>query len=181
MTTGIIGNPIKHSLSPALHSFWMRECKIESTYNIYELEKNNIASFLNNLKDKNIIGLNITIPYKSEVMKYIDVIEQEALDLGAVNTIKVGSDNKLYGYNTDAYGFMCHLNLSAPMWKNKEGHITIIGAIPTMGRADIKFPTGNNPRLRKSFLSIKIAKMNALVQPIKYPANTDLRKVVHCQ
>ena len=128
MATGIIGNPIKHSLSPALHSFWMRECKIESTYNVYELEKNNIASFLNSLKDKNIIGLNITIPYKSEVMKYIDVIEQEALDLGAVNTIKVGSDNKLYGYNTDAYGFMCHLNLSAPMWKNKEGHITIIGA-----------------------------------------------------
>ena len=128
MTTGIIGNPIKHSLSPALHSFWMRECKIESTYNIYELEKNNIASFLNSLKDKNIIGLNITIPYKSEVMKYIDVIEQEALDLGAVNTIKVGSDNKLYGYNTDAYGFMRHLNLSAPMWKKKEGHITIIGA-----------------------------------------------------
>ena len=42
MATGIIGNPIKHSLSPALHSFWMRECKIESTYNIYELEKNNI-------------------------------------------------------------------------------------------------------------------------------------------
>ena len=128
MTTGIIGNPIKHSLSPALHSFWMRECKIESTYNIYELEKNNIAPFLNSLKDKNIIGLNITIPYKSEVMKYIDVIEQEALDLGAVNTIKVGSDNKLYGYNTDAYGFMRHLNLSAPMWKKKEGHITIIGA-----------------------------------------------------
>jgi len=56
------------------------------------------------------------------------VIEQDALDLGAVNTIRVGSDNKLYGYNTDAYGFMRHLNLSAPMWKKKEGHITIIGA-----------------------------------------------------
>ena len=47
MATGIIGTPIKHSLSPALHSFWMKEHKIESIYNIYELEKKNISSFLN--------------------------------------------------------------------------------------------------------------------------------------
>ena len=128
MATGIIGNPIKHSLSPALHSFWMREHKIDSIYNIYELKKSNVSSFLISLKEKNIIGLNVTIPYKTEVMKHLDHIEQDAMDLGAVNTIKVGSDNKLYGYNTDAYGFMRHLNLTAPMWKKKEGHITIIGA-----------------------------------------------------
>ena len=128
MATGIIGNPIKHSLSPALHSFWMKEHKIESIYNIYELEKKNISSFLNSLKDRNIVGLNVTIPYKSEVMKYIDYIEEDALDLGAINTIKVGNDDKLYGYNTDAYGFMRHLNITAPSWKKKDGHITIIGA-----------------------------------------------------
>ena len=128
MATGIIGNPIKHSLSPALHSFWMKEHKIESIYNIYELEKKNISSFLNSLKDRNIVGLNVTIPYKSEVMKYIDYIEEDALGLGAINTIKVGNDDKLYGYNTDAYGFMRHLNISAPLWKKKDGHITIIGA-----------------------------------------------------
>jgi len=128
MTTGIIGKPIKHSLSPILHEFWMKEHKIESTYNIYEIDKENISTFLKALKDKNIDGLNVTIPYKSEVMRYLDHIEKDALDIGAVNTIKVGNDNKLYGYNTDTYGFLQHLNMSAPLWKNKEGSITIIGA-----------------------------------------------------
>ena len=128
MTTGIIGKPIKHSLSPILHEFWMKEHKIEATYNIYEIDKNNIAPFLKSLKEKNINGLNVTIPYKSEVMKFLDHVEKNALDLGAVNTIKVGEDNKLYGYNTDVYGFMEHLNISAPSWKNNKGDITIIGA-----------------------------------------------------
>ena len=58
----------------------------------------------------------------------MDHVEKNALDLGAVNTIKVGEDNKLYGYNTDVYGFMEHLNISAPSWKKKKGDITIIGA-----------------------------------------------------
>ena len=128
MTTGIIGKPIKHSLSPVLHSFWLRMYDIESTYKIYELEKNDISRFLKSLEDNNIDGLNVTIPYKSLVMDYLDHIEQDALDLGAVNTIKVEKQNKLTGYNTDAYGFMHHLNTSVPLWKNKEGYITIIGA-----------------------------------------------------
>ena len=128
MTTGIIGKPIKHSLSPVLHEFWMKEHKIESAYNIYEIDKKNIAFFLKTLKAKNINGLNVTIPYKSEVIQFLDHVEKNALDLGAVNTIKVGEDNKLYGYNTDVYGFMEHLNISAPSWKTKKGCITIIGA-----------------------------------------------------
>ena len=76
MTTGIIGKPIKHSLSPILHEFWMKEHKIESTYNIYEVDKNNIAFFLRALKENNINGLNVTIPYKSEVIKFLDHVEK---------------------------------------------------------------------------------------------------------
>ena len=96
MTTGIIGKPIKHSLSPILHEFWMKEHKIESTYNIYEIDKNDIAFFLKTLKEKNINGLNVTIPYKSEVIKLLDHVEKNALDLGAVNTIKVGGRYEVF-------------------------------------------------------------------------------------
>ena len=52
MTTGIIGKPIKHSLSPILHEFWMKEHKIESTYNIYEIDKNDIAFFFEDFERK---------------------------------------------------------------------------------------------------------------------------------
>ena len=79
MTTGIIGKPIKHSLSPVLHEFWMKEHKIESAYNIYEIDKKNIAFFLKTLKEKNINGLNVTIPYKSEVIKLLDHVEKNAI------------------------------------------------------------------------------------------------------
>lgn len=128
MITGIIGNPIKHSLSPILHAYWLNKHKIESSYNLYELKKNELKLFLKSLKKNNIKGLNVTIPYKTEVIKYLDYIAPEASDLGAVNTIKVGKNNKLYGFNTDTYGFIQHLNKSAPAWKEKTGGVSIIGA-----------------------------------------------------
>ena len=128
MTTGIIGKPIQHSLSPILHSYWMEMNNIKSVYKIYEINKHDIRYFLKTLKENNIDGLNVTIPYKAEVMNYLDHIEQDALDLGAVNTIKVEKNNELLGYNTDTYGFMQHLNVSAPLWKDNEGYISIIGA-----------------------------------------------------
>jgi shikimate dehydrogenase len=128
MVTGIIGNPIKHSLSPIIHQYWMRMNNIESQYNLYEIEKNEVPSFLGNMSKNNIRGINVTVPFKREVMPYLDEITEDALALGAVNTIKVGEKNKLFGFNTDAYGFMQHLNITAPDWKEKKGAITVIGA-----------------------------------------------------
>ncbi|MBT3940380.1 MAG: shikimate dehydrogenase, partial [Pelagibacterales bacterium] len=75
-----------------------------------------------------IRGINVTVPFKREVMPYLDEITEDALALGAVNTIKVGEKNKLFGFNTDAYGFMQHLTMTAPHWKEKKGAITVIGA-----------------------------------------------------
>jgi shikimate dehydrogenase len=126
--TGIIGNPIKHSLSPIIHQYWMSMNNIESQYNLYELEKHEVSVFLENMPKNKIRGINVTVPFKREVMPYLDEITEDAIALGAVNTIKVGKENKLYGFNTDTYGFMHHLNIAAPQWKEKKGAITIIGA-----------------------------------------------------
>ena len=127
MITGIIGSPIKHSLSPIIHKYWMRMHNIESNYNIYEPKKHELSSFLLNMKKNNIKGINVTIPYKRDVMDHLHEINEDALALGAVNTIKL-ENNKLFGYNTDAYGFMQHLNITAPEWKEKKGTIVIVGA-----------------------------------------------------
>ena len=127
MSTGIIGSPIKHSLSPVIHKYWMKAHGIESDYKIYEPKKQDLASFLKNMKKNSIKGLNVTIPYKRDVMDYLDIIDKDALALGAVNTIKL-KNNKLFGYNTDAFGFMQHLNMKAPNWKEKKGVIVIVGA-----------------------------------------------------
>jgi len=127
MGTGIIGSPIKHSLSPIIHKYWMDMYNIKSSYDIYEPKKHELSLFLKNMSNNNIKGINVTIPYKRDVMKYLDKISDDALALGAVNTIKL-ENNNLLGYNTDAYGFMQHLNIAAPEWKEKKGAIVIVGA-----------------------------------------------------
>ena len=93
---GLIGKPIKISLSPAIHSGFS-----DYSYELFELDENNVMDFL--LK-KDFDGLNVTIPYKKTVMPYLDVIDEKAKQIGSVNTI-VNKDGVLYGYNTDYYGF----------------------------------------------------------------------------
>ena len=127
MVTGIIGSPIKHSLSPIIHKYWMDMHNIKSSYDIYEPKKHELSSFLKNMSNNNIKGINVTIPYKRDVMEHLDKISDDALALGAVNTIKL-ENNNLLGYNTDTYGFMQHLNITAPEWKEKKGEIVIVGA-----------------------------------------------------
>jgi shikimate dehydrogenase len=72
----------------------------------------------------NLKGLNVTIPYKEEVIPYLDKLDERALDIGAVNTIKITKNNKLIGYNTDYYGFKKALE---PLLKNKKTSAFILG------------------------------------------------------
>ena len=93
---GLVGHPLGHSYSPYIHK---RLSGFD--YELFDLPKNELESFI---KNATYIGLNVTIPYKEEVIKYLDHVDDVALKIGAVNTI-VRRDNKTYGYNTDVMGF----------------------------------------------------------------------------
>ncbi len=102
---GLIGYPVKHSLSPAMHNAAFKELEINAEYRLFPLKEEEIADFLRNCSN-NIYGLNITVPYKEKILKFVE-LEAESLFLGkigAVNTIVV-KDKKLIGYNTDIPGF----------------------------------------------------------------------------
>lgn len=105
---GLIGYPVKHSLSPAMHNATFQALKIDAEYRLFELKEQELGGFLKSLSEKNIHGLNVTIPYKEKVIGFLDKISSEAKLIGAVNTIKV-EDNKLLGFNTDGEGFLRHL------------------------------------------------------------------------
>ncbi|MBR6742521.1 MAG: hypothetical protein IKM09_03655 [Clostridia bacterium] len=92
---GLLGKTLKHSLSPAIHSLLC-----DYSYSLFEVGENGLAEFLCGDFD----GINVTIPYKKDVIKYLDFISPEAEAIGAVNTVKK-KNGKLYGYNTDIYGF----------------------------------------------------------------------------
>ena len=65
---GIIGNPIKHSLSPTLHNYWFEKYNINAKYSIIEIEDNKLAEVVTKIKSKEISGINITLPYKQKIV-----------------------------------------------------------------------------------------------------------------
>lgn len=101
---GLLGEKLSHSLSPKIHDLIFKSIGVNGGYKLFEVEKNNLEKFTEGLKILNIKGSNVTIPYKEEIMKYLDEISLEAKRIGAINTISL-VEGKLYGYNTDYYGF----------------------------------------------------------------------------
>jgi shikimate dehydrogenase len=101
---GVIGNPIEHTISPQLHNTISSFFGVDLLYVPFRVEKDELQNAIKGLKAMNFLGFNITIPFKKEVMKYIDDNTKEALLMGAVNTVK-NIDGRFYGYNTDAEGF----------------------------------------------------------------------------
>ena len=101
---GIIGYPLDHSLSPIFQQAAFDDLNIDLSYEAWPLQLEEIPNFMQNLRIKPILGLNVTIPYKEIVIKYLDDIHVDALSIGAVNTI-VNSAGTLVGYNTDIIGF----------------------------------------------------------------------------
>jgi shikimate dehydrogenase len=100
----VIGNPIKHSLSPFLHNYWFHKNKINCEYKKLATTKSSIKKILKRVRKREIEGINVTIPFKNSVIKHLDVLKGDALKTSSVNTVYL-SKKKLIGDNTDVYGF----------------------------------------------------------------------------
>ena len=103
MTLFVIGKPIKHSLSPLIHNYWINKYQLGLEYKKMEVEKESLPSLIENVREGKITGLNITLPYKKDIISYIDEISHTAKDIGAINTVFL-KKNKVYGENTDGIG-----------------------------------------------------------------------------
>lgn len=101
---GLLGEKLGHSHSPQIHELILKHMELKGTYNLFEVKKEDLSLAVSGLKALNAKGINVTIPYKVEVMKSLDDISEEARTIGAINTIDF-SDGILKGYNTDYYGF----------------------------------------------------------------------------
>ena len=82
----VIGNPISHSLSPELHNFWIKKNKINAVYDKVKLEETELKDFINKLRNEEIHGLNVTVPFKNKVIKYLDKLSLEVETTDSVNT-----------------------------------------------------------------------------------------------
>ena len=88
---GIIGNPIKHSLSPVLHNYWFEKYKIDANYSIIEVNEKEIPKVIKKIKDKTLQGINVTLPFKQKIVPYIDILVNDAETTSSVNTIYLDS------------------------------------------------------------------------------------------
>lgn len=100
----LLGEKLSHSYSPLIHNEIFKDLNIDASYELIELKIEDLKPQLEKLKSLEYSGYNVTIPYKVEIMKYLDIISDEALKIGSVNTVAL-ENGKLVGYNTDYYGF----------------------------------------------------------------------------
>ena len=100
----VVGNPIGHSLSPLLHNYWIKKYKIEALYEKKEIGENDFELLIDEVRKKEIQGINITVPFKKTVIPYLDKLSIEAKSTQSVNTVYLDND-KIIGHNTDIKGF----------------------------------------------------------------------------
>lgn len=101
---GLIGEHLTHSFSPKLHEIIFKNADMSGEYNLFEVNQIDLKATIEILRQSEINGFNVTIPYKIEVLKYIEEISPEANMIGAVNTLDFKA-GKIKGHNTDYYGF----------------------------------------------------------------------------
>ena len=100
----IIGNPITHSLSPKIHNYWFKEHNIEGKYEKISPNENEIQTIVKKIKNNEIYGMNITVPYKQTIIPFLETQSEIAKKTNSVNTV-FNKDGKIHGDNTDVYGF----------------------------------------------------------------------------
>ena len=100
----VIGNPIEHSLSPKLHNYWIKINNINAIYEKKTLEYGDLKNLTLKVREEKINGVNVTVPFKKEIIPYLDKLSLEAKNTQSVNTIYL-NEGKLTGHNTDIQGF----------------------------------------------------------------------------
>ncbi|MDO9287231.1 MAG: shikimate dehydrogenase [Thermodesulfovibrionales bacterium] len=122
---GLLGFPVEHSLSPAMHNTAFEKLGLDCCYVTFSVKPEFLRDAVKSIKALNLAGVNVTVPHKERVIPFLDEVDKEASFIGAVNTI-VNDNGRLTGYNTDGRGFMRSLS-EAKISVNKK-NVLVIGA-----------------------------------------------------
>lgn len=133
MTSGVlkaavIGFPVGHSRSPTIHNHWIEQYGLRGRYDAHEILPECLAESLRHLIEEGYTAFNVTIPHKQAIMELCDTIDDTARAIGAMNTLTVGGNGTLRGYNTDAFGFIENIRQSAPGFDFSCGAALVLGA-----------------------------------------------------
>ena len=119
----VVANPIKHSISPFIHNSAFEATNTNGVYLAWEVDATELAETVANIRRYQMFGINLSMPYKEQVIPYLDQLSEEACLIGAVNTV-VNREGTLIGYNTDGKGFF----KSLPSFKISRKRLVLLGA-----------------------------------------------------
>jgi shikimate dehydrogenase len=161
---GVIGSPVAHSRSPALHGYWLRRYGLAGHYIPMDISQDDLPLLLRQLPKLGFVGLNVTIPHKETVLKLADVVTDRAALIGAANTLIFRADGKIHADNTDGAGFVANLRQGAPHWDPAAGPAVVFGsggaaravlaALLELGVPEVRLANRTRPRaeqLRSDF------------------------------
>lgn len=125
---GVIGSPVAHSRSPALHGHWLRRYGIAGHYVPMDVAQADLKAALALLPKLGFVGVNVTIPHKEHVLRLADIVTDRAALIGAANTLIFRRDGRVHADNTDGAGFLASLRQGAPRWQPSAGPAAVLGA-----------------------------------------------------
>lgn len=169
---GLVGKKLGHSLSPMIHNYVFEKLGVEGEYSLYEIEDG--KDILKVMREKEVKGFNITIPYKEIVMNQLDFISEEAEKIGAVNLVKF-KNGKSYGYNSDYFGVIEMMERHSVKAKNKICYVlgsggaskSVIVALHDLGAKEIVVVTRDvqvkRRELKNRFRNIEVVSYEDII------------------
>lgn len=128
LLAGVMGFPIMHSRSPAIHNYWLAEYGMLGHYAPLAVKPDGLEKALRALHPLGFAGVNLTIPLKELALPMLDEVDPVAQAIGAVNCVVVDDDGRLRGFNYDAFGYVESLREAAPDWRANQGPAVVLGA-----------------------------------------------------
>jgi shikimate dehydrogenase len=124
----VIGWPVEHSRSPAIHRYWLERYGIDGAYEKEAVRPEDLEGFLQALGAKGYCGANVTLPHKEAALRAAAFVDVAAAAIGAANTLWLDAEGQLRATNTDASGFIANLTAEAPHWNSRRKHVVVLGA-----------------------------------------------------
>ena len=175
---GIIGNPIKHSLSPVLHNYWFKKYNIDADYSIIEATDKDLPDIVKKIREGNYTGINVTLPFKQRIIHNVDKVVNDAELTGSVNTVFLDNNKTLIGENTDVFGLQAAYLKEIENSSNKKALVigaggvspSVILSIQKSGIKNISITNRTNEKcifLKKKFKFLNIVSWPSLKSEVQ--------------
>lgn len=148
VVAGVVGSPVRHSLSPLIHNAWIAAAGLDAAYVPFAPAEARFADFVNGLRGGAVRGLNVTLPFKEQALALADRASDRAWDAGAANLLVFEQDGQVFADNTDGLGLLAAFAKQAPRFDPTAAPVVILGAGGAARGAAAAFKAAGAPEVR---------------------------------